>query len=160
MTTAVVFATKHGTTAQVADQIAQALGGAALIDLGVNPSPDLDSFDAIVAGGPVYAGQPVKALKSFLAANAETVLARPLALFVCGLEPDQAKREAEIAATFDEPLRSHAVGVWFAGGAFLFDKLGFLEKAIIKRIAHVTESTTTLYDDVPAQIAVAVKGAR
>ena len=160
MTTAVVFATKHGTTAQVAEQIAQALGGAALIDLGVNAGPELDCFDAIVVGGPVYAGQPIKTLKSFLAANTETLLAKPLALIVCGMEPDQAKREAEIAATFDESFRSHAVGAWFAGGAFLFDKLGFLEKTIIKRIAHVTESTTGLYEDVPAQIAVALKGAR
>ncbi|MDR1790292.1 MAG: flavodoxin domain-containing protein [Propionibacteriaceae bacterium] len=160
MTTAVVFASKHGTTAQVADQIAEALDGATLIDLGVNPSPELGSFDAIVVGGPVYAGQPMKALKSFLAAHANTLLAKPLALFVCGMEPDPAKRDAEIAATYGEPLSSHAVGVWFAGGAFRFDKLGFLEKAIVKRIAHVTESTTIRYDDVPAQIAAALKGAQ
>jgi menaquinone-dependent protoporphyrinogen oxidase len=95
-----------------------------------------------------------------LAEQDHALLAKPLALFVCGMEQDPAKREAEIAASFPEALRAHAVGVWFAGGEFLFDQLGFFEKAIVKRITHTTESVTAINDDAPAAIAAALEAAR
>jgi menaquinone-dependent protoporphyrinogen oxidase len=154
--TAIVYTTKHGTTAEVAARIAEALGGAALIDLAVTPAPDLSGFDAVVVGGPVYAGQPAKPLKAFVTAQAATLLSKPLAVFVCGMEPDPAKRAAEIAAAFPEALRDHAVGTWFAGGQFLFDRLGCLERAIVKRIAHTSESVHAIDDEAIADLARAL----
>jgi len=161
---AIVYTSKHGTTAEVAGRIAQALaeqgvGDARLIDLGKTPQPDLSSFDAVVVGGPVYRGQPVKQLKTFLTAQADSLRVKPLALFVCGMEDDPAKLESAIAASFDESLRSHACGVWHAGGAFRFDKMGFMAKAIIKKVANTTQSVSKLNDDVPNQIAAAIKAA-
>jgi menaquinone-dependent protoporphyrinogen oxidase len=158
--TAIVYTTKHGTTAEVASRIAEALGGATLIDLGVTPTPDLSEFGAVVVGGPVYAGQPTKPLKAFVTAQAGTLLSKPLALFVCGMEPDPAKRAEEVAAAFPEALRDHAVGTWFAGGQFLFDRLGFLERAIVKRIAHTSESVHAIDDEAIAALTDALAAAR
>ena len=159
MGNAVVYATKHGTTARIAELIAGALGGAALIDLGADPNPDLSRISRLALGGPVYAGQPLKRLKAFQAEHAGALLSKPLALFTCGMETDSAKRDAEIAAMFSEPLRAHAVGAWFVGGAFRFEDLGFVEKAIVRRIVHVTESVTDINQPAVVALAEALKAA-
>jgi len=162
MNVAIVYATKHGTTAEVAGQIAQVLGEqgiqAQLIDLATNQNPDLTGFDAAIVGGPIYMGQPVKPLKAFLTAQANVLLSKPLALFICGMESDPAKLEAAIVASFPEQLRAHALGVWYAGGAFRFDKLGFMEKSIIKKVANTSQTVIKLVDDAPRQLAAAIQG--
>jgi len=163
MNVAIVYASKHGTTAEVAARIGQALADqgikSRLIDLGTTPKPDLTDYDAIVVGGPIYMGQPVKQLKTFLTGQADILLTKPLALFICGMEDAPAKVESAFAASFNESLRSHACGVWYAGGAFRFDKLGFMEKTIIKKVANTSQSVSKLNDDVLNQIAAAIKAA-
>ncbi|MDR1851097.1 MAG: flavodoxin domain-containing protein [Propionibacteriaceae bacterium] len=159
MKIAVVYASKHGTTEKVAREIARA-ADAEPIDLVEQPDPSLDGFDAIVVGGSVYAGQPTKALKNFLAAHQEVLLSKPLALFVCGMIPEAQKRAEEIAAVFPETLRKHALGCWFAGGEFRFDKLNFFERAIVKKICHIESSISALDPDVPGQIAQALQAVR
>jgi menaquinone-dependent protoporphyrinogen oxidase len=157
---AIVYASKHGTTAKVAARIADALGGAILIDLNATPSPDLSGFDAVVVGGPVYAGHGTAQVKTFAAARAAELATKPLALFAVGMEPDPAKREAEIADNFPESLRAHALGSWFVGGEFLFENMGFFEKAIIKRIAHTSESVSAIDDDAISALVQAVRSAQ
>ncbi|MDR1807873.1 MAG: flavodoxin domain-containing protein [Propionibacteriaceae bacterium] len=154
--TAIVYYSKHGTTAAVAARIADRLGGATLVDLAETPAPDLSGFGRIVVGGPVYAGRPDKRVTAFLQANAATLQDRPLALFVCGMEPDPAKRETEVAAAFPETLRRHAVGAWFVGGEFHFDRLGFIERAIVKKIVGATESVSALDDQAIADLVAAL----
>lgn len=157
MNIAIVYASKHGTTAAVAGQIGQALAAQGfatqLIDLGTIPKPNLAAFDAVVVGGPIYMGQPVKQLKTFLNTQSSSLVEKPLALFLCGMEDAPEKLDAAFAASYPESLRSHAVGVWYAGGAFLFDKMGFLEKKIIKKVANTNQSISKLNGDVPQQIA-------
>jgi len=161
MNIAIVYVTKHGTTAEVAGRIGQALAEqgieSTLIDLARNPNPTLTEYDAVIVGGPTYMGQPIKSLKTFLGSQANTLLAKPLALFSCGMETDPAKLESAIATSFPESLRSHACGVWYAGGAFRFDKLGFMEKTIVKKVANVNQTVTKLDDDVPRKIAKAMR---
>ncbi|MDR1430818.1 MAG: flavodoxin domain-containing protein [Propionibacteriaceae bacterium] len=154
--TAVIYFSKHGTTAKVASRIADALGSATLINLKDTPRPDIAAFDAVALGGPIYAGEPDKHVKTFIAANAAALGALPLALFVCGMEPDPAKRETEVASAFPETLRSHAVGAWFTGGEFQFDKLSFIERAIVKKIVGVTESVSAIDTDAIAALAAAL----
>jgi menaquinone-dependent protoporphyrinogen oxidase len=127
---------------------------------GDGPDPDLAGFDRLALGGPVYAGQPPKLLKAFQAAHPAALLAKPLALFACGMETDLSKRDAEMDAMFSEPLRSHAVGMWFMGGEFQFQELGFFEKTVVRRIVHVTESVTAIGQDAVAVLAQALKAAR
>jgi len=161
MNIAIVYATKHGTTAEIASRIGQALAEqgleSTLIDLEANPNPAISGYDAVIAGGPTYMGQPMKSLKTFLVAQASALLIKPLALFICGMETDPAKLQSAINTTFPASLQSHACGIWYAGGAFRFDKLGFMEKTIIKKVANSNQTVTKLIDEVPTQIAAAMR---
>jgi menaquinone-dependent protoporphyrinogen oxidase len=156
---AIIYASKHGTTAKVAARIAEAVCDATLIDLNATPTPDLSGFDAIVVGGPAYAGHGMAQVKKFVASHTAELTAKPLALFAVGMEPGAAKREAEIADNFPESLRAHALGSWFVGGEFLFENMSFFERVIIKRIAHTSESVSAIDDDAIAALVQAVESA-
>jgi menaquinone-dependent protoporphyrinogen oxidase len=62
--------------------------------------PDVDSFDGIILGTSVYAGTPSKAMQHFCKENLETLKQKRLALFVCGMEPDSAKQQQELANAY------------------------------------------------------------
>lgn len=133
METAVVFASRHGTTAEVAGLLATELGpGSVTCDLADGP-PDLSRYDAIVFGTPVYAGKPRPELGRFLGqANLE---GKRIGLFVCGMEVDPTKRAAEMSAAFPPDLAARATTIAFLGGRFRFDLMNAAERFIIGRIA-------------------------
>jgi menaquinone-dependent protoporphyrinogen oxidase len=137
MTTAIVYASKHGATAEVARRIADGLSGpVALFDLD-DGSPDVTSFETVILGVPIYAGQPVASLKAFI--QAADLAGQRLGLFVCGMEQDPAKRLDELATAFPDELRRRAVVAAFLGGRFQFKKMNPAERFIIKRIAKTKD---------------------
>ena len=137
METAIIYTTKYGTTAKVAQMIAERLTGnpVSLINLKDNKHPDISSFEGIILGTPIYAGTSSKIMQNFCKRNIEALVQKRLALFVCGMEPDSIKQQQELINAYPDELLQHAVSKYFVGGAFLFDKMNFIERAIIKRIA-------------------------
>jgi menaquinone-dependent protoporphyrinogen IX oxidase len=65
MKTAIIYTSKHGTTAKIAQMIAERLTGnqVSIIDLKKDKRPDINSFDEIMLGASVYAGTPSKAMQ-------------------------------------------------------------------------------------------------
>ena len=63
---------------------------------------------------------------------------------------------------FDEAypaeLRDHATASGFFGGAFNFERMNFLEKAIVKKVAKVSESVSKIRDDNILQFASKIQG--
>jgi menaquinone-dependent protoporphyrinogen oxidase len=60
MKTAIIYASKHGTTEKVAQAIADKLKKTTdveLFSLKKNPNPKISEFDMIILGSPIYAGQ-------------------------------------------------------------------------------------------------------
>jgi menaquinone-dependent protoporphyrinogen IX oxidase len=146
MKTAIIYTSKHGTTAKVAQMIAERLTGnqVSIIDLKKDKRPDINSFDGIILGTPIYAGTPSKAMQRFCKENFETLKQKRLALFVCGMEPDSVKQQQELANAYPQELYGYAVSTCFAGGEFQFEKMNFFERAIIKRIAKTDKSVSQI----------------
>ena len=149
MKTAIVFTSKHGTTAKVAQMIAERLTGnpASIIDLKKDKHPDIRSFDGIILGTSIYAGTSSKTMQQFCKENLETLKQKRLALFVCGMELDETKQQQELTNAYPQELYEYAVSVCFAGGEFLFEKMNFFERAIIKRIAKTDKSVSQIRKD-------------
>lgn len=143
--TAIIYASKHGTTERVAKLIAARLGGdVSLISLKQNENPDIKSFDTIILGTAIYAGTPQKVMTAFYQRNESKLLEKTTGLFICGMQPDSETREKEIAEAYPEVLRQHAKATAFLGGEFLFQKLNFFEKLIIKKVSKVTSSVSSI----------------
>jgi menaquinone-dependent protoporphyrinogen oxidase len=145
MKTAIIYISKHGTTEKVARLIAEKSGSeVTLISLKQNSNPEINSFDTIVLGASIYAGNSSKTMQRFCKNNIELLTQKRLALFVCGMELDETKQQQELANAYPQELYEYAVSKCFAGGEFLFEKMNFFERAIIKRIAKTDKSVSQI----------------
>ena len=104
----VAYATKYGSTREVAEAVATALTEKGLpVDLQPARSVrSLDRYNAVVLGAPLYIGKMHGDARSFLSRHQQALILRPPAIFALGptenVEKDwqeiQAALEAEIAA--------------------------------------------------------------
>ncbi|NLX49481.1 MAG: flavodoxin [Methanospirillum sp.] len=140
----VAYATKHGSTAGVAEAVARELAAAGLEAAGAEfPAVDsLEGYDGVVLGAPIYAGKPLD-LADFVARHREALGRLPVAAFAVGITPvgaapkperiEQA-RKALIDAV--EPLRPVAAALF--AGALDPSKMGLAERAVTRLIGSPT----------------------
>ena len=86
MTILVTVATKHGSTAEIAEAIGRALeeaGNAATVET-VDRVASLEPFEAVILGSGVYIGHWLAPARAFARAHAEELRARPTWLFSSG----------------------------------------------------------------------------
>jgi menaquinone-dependent protoporphyrinogen oxidase len=143
MQTAIIYASKHGTTEKVAFSIAEKLketNEVALFSLNKIPNPNISDFEMVILGSSIYAGQASDKMKTFCKANESVLSRKKTGLFVCGMQPDKEEKEKELKDAYPEILRGSAQATGFLGGAFLFEKMNFFERLIIKKIAKTSTS--------------------
>ena len=139
----IIYASKHGTTEKVAGLIAEklmAIHKVELISLKKNANPDLSDCEIVVLGTSIYAGKASGKMKAFCKANESALLLKRMGLFVCGMEPDQAKREQELKDAYSEELLKGAAVTGFLGGELLFEQMNFFERLIISKIAKTKKT--------------------
>ena len=138
MKTAILYASKHGTTEKVAISIADKLketNEVELFPLKKNPHPDISGFEWVIIGSSIYAGQAAKEVKAFCKMNESVLLQKKTGLFVCGMYPNRAEQEKELKEAYPEVLLENAAATGFLGGEFLFEKMNFFERFIARMIA-------------------------
>jgi menaquinone-dependent protoporphyrinogen oxidase len=135
----VTYATKHGATAEIAERVGQVLQQAGLA-AEVHPVTevrDLRSFDAVVLGSAVYAGQWRPEAASFLATHERPLAERPVWLFSSGPTGEGDPVQLMKGWRFPEAQRPIADrirprDIAFFGGEIEMEKLNLPEKLIIK----------------------------
>lgn len=144
MSTAILFASKHGTTEEVALEFANLLDESkpSLFNLKKDPKPDLSSFNTVLIGGSIYAGGIQKEVTSLIKNNAEALLQKKVALFLCCMNEKEAQNEFN--SVYPEWLRTHAVSNQIVGGAFRLEKMNFIEKLMVRKVSGVKESISKL----------------
>jgi menaquinone-dependent protoporphyrinogen oxidase len=102
----VAYATRAGSTAEVAGVIGDVLRGAgALVDVQRLPfSGKLADYDAVVLGAPLYMYKWHKDAKRFLRRNKEVLKALPVAVFALGPFNDVEKEWNDVRAQLDNAL--------------------------------------------------------
>lgn len=162
MKSAVVFASKHSTTADIAQRIARELQDARPGDPDVvvhdlaDGTPDLASFDLVVLGTPIYAGQPLPAMKDLVRVGIPGT-AR-VALFLIGMVPDAEGRERELANTYPEELRARAVAVGFLGGRLRLSRMNRFERFVVTRMAKTRTDVDAIDEDALSRFVSEVRG--
>jgi len=142
--TLVIYATRNGTTARAAGLLAEKLAGeVVLAEIGKGDAPDLGSFDTVLVGGSIRAGKVHKDVSKLCEQHRPTLLTKRLGLFLCHMyEGETARKQFDDA--YPAELREHATAAGLFRGAFDFDKMGFFEKVIVRKVAGVTESMDEL----------------
>jgi len=144
MKTAIIFATKHGCTDKCAQTLSNELDSLnKIINVELGDNINLSDYDKVILGGSIHAGMLNKKLKSFIAKNSEELLGKKLGLFLCCMYEGEKALE-QFQSVFPEQIRNKAIAHGLFGGAFDFDKMNFIEKAIVKKVANVEESVSRI----------------
>lgn len=145
MKTAIIYYSKKGTTQKVAKIISEKLNSEEdLINLKQNSSLNIDSYDRIIIGGPIYAGNITNKIKKFVNSNLNHLLKKEIGLYVCGMEKEEAKQREELERAYPKELLDKAKSKQFLGGEFLFESMNFFERMIIKKIANTDKSISEI----------------
>ena len=102
----VVYASKHGSTQEVAEAIARRLGESGLeVELRCAADvADLTAYDGVVLGGALYFGRLHQDAARFLAKHRLELAERPPAIFALGPKTADAQGLAESRAQLDKAL--------------------------------------------------------
>ena len=144
MKTCIVYLTKHGTSEKAAFMLKGAIGnGCVMLNLKNEKSIAVEDYENVIIGGSIHVGKLNKTLSKFIKDNEKVLLSKRLGLFLCCME-DEEVAQKEFCEAFPEQLRNHATAAEIFGGEFLFEEMNFIEKAIVKKVAGVSESTHRL----------------
>jgi len=144
METLILYATKYGAARQIAERLAEKMGGAIIHDLKQGGAPSLGQFEFVIFGSAIYAGAIRKEAKAYLSQNADALLGKKLGLFLCGLEEEKEKEHLE--ANFPPELLQAAQAACYLGGVFDPKKAKAAERLIMKLVAKREGYITTIDD--------------
>ena len=145
--TLIIYATKYGTTETCATLLQKQLkDGADLHNLAQQPKVNLDAYDTVVLGGAVYAGRANGKLRRFCSANEQALLTKRLGLFLCMMEEGEGAVK-QLQQTYSQALRDKAVVMDYFGGEFLFSKMGWVARKIIKMMSKGDEDVHNIRED-------------
>jgi menaquinone-dependent protoporphyrinogen oxidase len=94
----VAYASRNGSTAEIAQAIGKELRLAGLETTvsDLNSVTELEGYNAVVIGGPLYMGKVVSEVGKFIGRHTKTLGKKPVAVFAVGtslLSPDPAQKE-------------------------------------------------------------------
>ena len=142
MQTAIVYATKHGATAEVARRLADQFSSEATVFNLADAEPDLTEFETVVLGTAIYVGQPMATMKAF--APKAQLDGKRLGLFICAMEDDPATIQKELSGAFPDELHEKAVAKACLGGRFQLGKMSAPERFIIKRLKKIKQDVDAI----------------
>ena len=144
MKTAIIFKTKHGTTEKVAYMLAKDLSKdgseVRIIDLAKTRQPHLNGYERIIIGGSIHVGRIQREIRTFCDKHSEMLLEKKLGLYICCMETDELKRQKEFDDAFSAVLKEHASAKAIMGGEFLLEKMNFIERLVVRKVANTRES--------------------
>ncbi|MDA3813723.1 MAG: flavodoxin [Candidatus Cloacimonetes bacterium] len=146
MSIAIIYMSKHGTTEKVAELIKTKLDSyqTHIFNLKKTKLIDLAKFDTIIIGGSIHVGSMQKKLRQFITNNMTILLKKRIALFMVCMEKSE-KRDEQFNNAFPAEIREESVANGFMGGEFNFDRMNFIEKAIIKKISGKCSNVIEIY---------------
>jgi len=143
----IIYATKHGCTEKCAQKLRQKLHGETYaINIKNSGNIDLTDFDTVVLGGSIHAGRIQKSLVNFCNNNENILLNKNIGVFICCMEHG-GKAEKQFNEAFPENLRNHASAGGIFGGEFNFEKMNFIEKFIVRKVAKVENGVSEISEE-------------
>ena len=137
----VAYASKYGSTAEIAQKIGQVLQQAGLtVDvLPVDEKPDPTDYDAIVLGSAVYMGRWLKRATNYLKDNEGKLVQRPVWIFSSGPTGEGDTTQLLSGWRYPDYLQPHLDqiqprDITIFHGELDPEKVNFFERTIIKNV--------------------------
>lgn len=132
----VTAASKHGSTAEIAEAIGRVLTEQGHVASVVAPDhvTQADDFDAVVLGSAVYAGHWLKPAKELIERTQDRLVSIPVWTFSSGPIGDPAKPDEDPVDVADVLSAVNTTEHMLFSGKLDMEKLGFAERAITKAL--------------------------
>ncbi|MGW7241926.1 flavodoxin domain-containing protein [Streptomyces sp. NPDC054804] len=135
-TVLVTYGTKNGSTAHIAESIADTLreNGLTVETMRATSVPFVDRYDAVVVGGGLYAGRWHKDARTFIRRHRQDLAERPVWFFSSGpLDTSASERDIPPVRGVRRSMQSlHARGHATFGGCLDGDADGWLARRILR----------------------------
>lgn len=147
MKTIIIYASNHGTTESIANYIKESIKNIgklcpAMFNVKTDKNISLSKYDYIIIGGSFHAGNLQTKLKKFIKTNEDELLRKKIAFYFCGM--NESEIENQVKSSVSDIIIKHAKSCKTPGGEFLFHKMNFIEKSIIKKITKVNTSISKI----------------
>ena len=147
MKTVIIYISKHGTSERIARLLnSHLLGQADLVNLKKNRFVDLSKYDQVILGSSIHAGRNQKRMQRFCEKNSYELVQKKIGLYIACMEEGE-KSLLQLETSYPEVLRNKAVVQKVLGGEFLFEKMNFIEKSIIKKISGMDKSVSRIKEN-------------
>jgi len=157
MKTLIAYTTNHGCTEKCAMKVKMQLNqDTELLDLKHSRSIDLNKYETIVIGGSIHAGRIQNRVKKFCQQNLELLRSKKVGLFLCCMEEGETAEKQFINA-FPGELIQHSSASGIFGGEFNFERMNFIEKTIIKKVAKVDQNISKIDENSIAEFVRAIE---
>jgi menaquinone-dependent protoporphyrinogen oxidase len=136
MKTLIVYASKYGCTEDCAKTLAEKITGKVeLHNLKEKRVVDLSSYDIVIIGSSIYVGKVKKEVNKFCSEHLEQLKKKKLGLYLCCMHTGDIAQN-QLNNAFPQELSTVAVAKDYFGGEFRFNKMNFMEKFVVKRVAE------------------------
>ncbi|WIV12391.1 flavodoxin domain-containing protein [Proteiniborus sp. MB09-C3] len=147
MNTLIVYASKYGFTEKCVELLSKELTGKVeIINLKKESNIDISKYERIIIGGSIYIGKIQKEVTEFCSKNLDKLREKRIGLFICGMQEGEAIN-TEFSQNFNPELIKITEAKEHFGGAFIFDKMNFLEKFIVKKISKITSDKSNMLEN-------------
>jgi len=132
MNTIIIYSGKYGTTAECAEILRGKLtGDITLLDMKKKPEQiELSEYDTIIIGSSIYIGAVSKEIRKLCNDNIELLDNKKVGIFLCCGFAE--KMDEYLSSNFPASLRESAKSVKVFGGEARLEKMGFIDKMIMK----------------------------
>ncbi len=140
----IAYGSKHGCTEKCANLLKEELDGKVdLINLKDTNKINLSKYEKVIIGGSIYMGKIQKEVSKFSSKNLEILKEKEIGLFICAMQSEEIV-EKELNENFPKELLDVAKSKESFGGEFIFDKLGFMEKEVVKKVVKVNSDKSSI----------------
>ena len=145
MKTAIIFASKHGTCAKVVQMLSEQIGLQNLSSFSLEEKGiiDISPYSQVVIGGSIHAGKIQSRISEFCKKNQTSLLTKKLGLFICCMYEGETAI-SQLNNAFPDELLEHSSCSLIMGGEFLFEKMNFFERLMVKKVAGVYKSQSRI----------------
>ncbi len=143
MKIAIVFGTKYGATEKASKLLMDELVNRGVeVDLYnlAKAKPNIINYDGIILGGSVYMGKIRGNVKSFIEKNRNVLIEKTIGVFIVGGADTEAAINDEINNNYPSEILEKAKVKSSFGHEYNLEKMGFINKFIIKKVAKLEES--------------------
>jgi menaquinone-dependent protoporphyrinogen oxidase len=137
MKTLILYNSKKGFTLKCAEYLHNEIKDSDLFSID-SKEFNFEDYEKVLIGAPIYFGGVNKDVVKFLNKNRVILLKKKLGMFYSGMNKEDISKTVQESLPAD--LFYHAEIV-HSGGAYYFEKMNFLQRMIVKKVANVYKTT-------------------